>query len=158
MVAETLAARFWSKVNIREGCWEWTACCDPCGYGRFGDWNNGRTVTFKASRIAYESVYGSIPTGLYGLHTCDNPPCVRPDHIYPGTQLDNMADMAVRGRTAKRGGNSQNVAKLSPGDVRAIRARYEAGGCTTRSLGREYGVSGNQISNIVRRVSWSHVA
>jgi HNH endonuclease len=89
--------RFWTKVTKTRGCWLWTACLTPCGYGMF----ETRRRTRLAHRWSYAAAYGPIPDGLYVLHHCDTPECVRPNHLYLGTQTDNMADMKRRGRSLK---------------------------------------------------------
>jgi len=89
--------RFWSKVNKTEGCWLWTASVNMNGYGKFGI--GGKRGGWKsAHRVSYELVKGDIPNGLLLRHTCDNPPCVNPDHLIPGTCKENTQDMMVRGR------------------------------------------------------------
>ncbi len=90
-----LAERFWSKVVRGEGCWIWAASVDDHGYGRFGI---GRLRIEPAHRVAWMVANGPIPDGLSVLHRCDNPPCVRPDHLFLGTQRDNMRDMIAKGR------------------------------------------------------------
>ncbi len=89
---------FWSKVDIAEDdqCWLWAAATHERGYGLVG-WN-GRT--WRANRVAWTLVHGPIPAGLYVLHKCNNPPCCNPfspDHLYLGTQLDNMRDRKEAG-------------------------------------------------------------
>jgi len=71
-------------------CWEWEGSRFPSGYGRL--------KRMRAHRAVWEAVYGPIPAGLCVLHRCDNPPCVRPDHLRLGTQADNMRDRASKGR------------------------------------------------------------
>ncbi len=82
--------RFWAKVHRTEKCWEWQGTRNTRGYGIFG--NRG------AHRVAYEFFYGLIPDGLVICHKCDNPPCVRPDHLFAGTRGDNFEDMIRKGR------------------------------------------------------------
>lgn len=91
--------RFWSKVQKGEGCWEWQGRRFPFGYGAFyleGQWNG-------AHRASWRVHFGEIPDGLWVLHRCDNPPCVRPDHLFLGTHLDNVRDMCRKGRKRPRG-------------------------------------------------------
>jgi hypothetical protein len=92
-----LLSRFWSKVKLGEPdeCWEWTAGHDGRGYGQF--WANGRTR--RAPQVAWE-IYNltEFPKGKGACHTCDNPPCVNPSHIWPGTQKENSHDCVRKGR------------------------------------------------------------
>lgn len=91
---ELLAARFWSRVRITDGCWEWTANHLPAGYGLVKA--EGRS--HLAHRVSWELAHGPIPAGMLVLHRCDNPACVRPDHLWLGTQKQNIADMLTKGR------------------------------------------------------------
>jgi hypothetical protein len=85
-----LIERFWSKVDKTENCWEWTGALTPNGYGRLA--HEG------AHRVAYRLTYGDFDQGLFVCHRCDNPKCVRPDHLFLGTQFDNMRDCSTKGR------------------------------------------------------------
>lgn len=97
---EQTAARFWSKVRKGDGCWEWQAKRFDNGYGSFAV---SRNKNQGAHRVAWELTNGPIPAGMSVLHHCDNRPCVRPDHLFLGTQLDNMRDMLAKGRQRWRG-------------------------------------------------------
>lgn len=90
--------RFWSKVNKTGGCWIWTGALNQKGYGRFAV---GRK-SMPAHKVAWELVNGAWPVGKIGRHVCDNPSCVNPNHIIPGTIAENAADAVRRGRTAKK--------------------------------------------------------
>lgn len=88
--------RFWQYVQKGPGCWLWTGTRTTRGYGMFSlDGHRKR----PAHRYSLELALGEkLPTHIYACHHCDNPPCVRPDHLYAGTQADNMADAKARGR------------------------------------------------------------
>lgn len=87
---------FWEKVKQGDGCWEWQGNCDLSGYGYHILKRGGRPI--KCHRIAFALANGPIPPGLFVRHTCDNPPCVRPDHLLLGTAADNTQDAMARRR------------------------------------------------------------
>ena len=95
---KTLKARFWEKVDKTDDCWVWISSKISSkpnrGYGRI--WVNGKPEL--AHRISWEIANGPIPKGMQVLHRCDNPSCVRPDHLFLGTQRDNMQDSIEKGR------------------------------------------------------------
>lgn len=145
---------FWDRLDRTSDCWVWTGDLDPNGYGRVR-WQRKH---IRAHRLAWAWTNGPIPAGLFVLHRCDNPPCVRPDHLFVGTNADNMRDMVAKGRfgdRALRGSTSPN-AKLTEALVAELRARRAAGE-SLPSLARLTGVSAAAISNAVRGVTWAHV-
>lgn len=92
-----LADRFWEKVHKTESCWLWTASVkDGFPYGQIG--HPGTRTPRRAHRVSWELHNGPIPAGLFVLHKCDNPRCVRPDHLFLGTQSDNLKDAYSKGR------------------------------------------------------------
>lgn len=104
----TLEQRFWKKVDKTDTCWEWIGAIAGRRYGCFWD---GRRLVY-AHRVAYEIAYGPIPDGLDVLHHCDNPRCVRHDHLFLGTHQDNMDDMMIKGR-GNRIGNKKRAMRVS---------------------------------------------
>jgi HNH endonuclease len=90
--------RFWNKVVKLTGdnCWVWNSETDANGYGFF--WIEVLRRPVRATRLAYTLAVGPVPDGLCVCHTCDNPICVRPDHLWLGTQADNLRDMVRKGR------------------------------------------------------------
>jgi hypothetical protein len=91
---KTVAERFWELVQKSEGCWVWQGNIDDDGYGRFGS----KGTVKQAHRVSWEIINGPIPEDVCVLHKCDNPPCVRPDHLFLGDRGDNAKDMASKGR------------------------------------------------------------
>ena len=89
------------KTLIGEGCWEYGGKIRTDGYGSVYIHNGTRAgTTALAHRVVYEGMVGPIPEGMFLCHHCDNPKCVRPDHIFVGTDADNKADMYAKGRQA----------------------------------------------------------
>lgn len=141
-----LEARFWAKVEKTDGCWNWTA-------SRSGPMRYGRMVvdghTEAAHRIAWTLANGPIPDGLRVLHECDNPACVRVEHLRLGTQSQNMRGAVQRQRLAQ--------SKLTDELVLEMRRRHAAGEVSIHQLAREHGMSWKTISEAIRGISWKHV-
>lgn len=131
-------ANFWEKVNKTEGCWEWTGSKNKKGYGSFGV--DGKTQ--KAHRVSWMLTFGELPEDDV-LHTCDNPSCVRPDHLFVGTNQDNMRDMADKGRAFMKKGELHLNAKLTDAQVEALRQEGKTG--TYMSMGAKLGVSDTHV-------------
>lgn len=132
-------------------CDEWSGGTDSKGYGKRA-WN-GKTAA--SHRVAWEISNGLIPDGLCVLHKCDNPLCVRVDHLFLGTQSDNMRDMVSKGRNHGKAprGETHPGAKLTAAVVAEIRRRV-AEGETQASMTRAFGVSKQTISGVVLGKSW----
>lgn len=153
----SLADRFWSKVSVDDGgCWEWQGSRDHFGYGVLSGSRIQSSV--KAHRVSWELHNERIPDGQWVLHHCDNPPCVRPDHLYVGTATDNARDRASRqrGRENQQSGRANPNAKVTEDDVRAIIAELGRG-VTQMEIARRFGIKQPQVSRIARRVTWRHL-
>lgn len=158
-------ARFWGHVDKSTECWTWTASRDRYGVFAVG----GKRV--KAHRFSWELASGrSVPEGMSVLHRCDNPPCVNPDHLFLGTQADNVRDCARKGRLVpptcppgKKARGDQNGVRKHPEVVRgenngnsklsdAQRVEISRRVVSTRAavLANEYGVSVSTIFRAVR--------
>ena len=158
-----IAIPFWDHVAKGDGCWEWTGS-RRAGYGRAIV--NQKSV--RAHRRAWVLTNGPIPDGLFVLHKCDNPPCVRPDHLFLGTQLDNRRDAVAKGRQASganhashlhpelRQGTNNGNAKLTEEIVREIRLMEMMRGDLSR-MARRYSVSKTVIWKAYRGKSWRHI-
>ena len=139
---------FWARVRKTDDCWIWQGGIDSDGdYGYF-DLNKKRT---RAHRFAYQLTHGSIPEEREVCHTCDNPRCVRPDHLFLGTTQDNRDDCAAKGRLAFKVGSRivYSGKKISDKQVVEILMRARAGGITQQELAEEYGVSRPFVSEII---------
>jgi hypothetical protein len=146
------AARRLATHTIKsEGCWEWTGARTH-GYGRIG--YEGRVIL--THRLAYDLAYGSVPSDVDVLHHCDNPACVRPDHLFLGTAKDNAQDMMAKGRGGYRTwrGEENGHAKLTRIQVASIRAEYATGKVSQRNLARQYGMAQTTIGAILRGKTW----
>lgn len=145
------------RVDPASGCWEWQRYRDPLGYGRIS--TGGRHC--PAHRVSYQVFVGPIPELFDGrrvivCHTCDNPPCVNPDHLWLGGDAENTGDRDRKGRQVALPGESHGNAVLTEADVRQIRAEAAAG-ATFTALGERFGVTRQNISLIVKRRAWTHV-
>lgn len=140
--------RFWSKVDDSGDCWMWTAATRRTGYGAIKI--DGKV--FDAHRVSYELTYGLIPNGMRVLHKCDHRLCVRPEHLFLGTQRDNVLDAINKGRH-----HFIDPPILTVETVREARRLHEQGKSYS-SLGRRYGVDRMTIRSAVQRRSWKTVA
>lgn len=148
--------RFFDKVAVgaHDECWEWGASLHKDGYGRVG---LGGDVLL-AHRVSY-AIEHEDPDGDLVLHTCDNPPCVNPAHLYLGDQSDNNRDAWDRGRRtmSDQTGSNNHATKLDEETVREIKSRYESEDISQAKIGEEYGVSQSTVSLIVLGETWGHV-
>ena len=169
---KTLKERFWEKVAKNGSipahkpylgrCWPWTASTNKKGYGHIKEGSPSQR-TLNSHRVSYELEYGAIPTGdgYHGtcvLHSCDNPSCCNPSHLFLGTNQDNVNDMVKKGRTGGGAPSKEKNgrAKLTKSQIGEIRRDYVRGSRThdLRALGRKYGVHNTTIGRIVRKEIW----
>ena len=147
-----VSERFLEKIDFSGKCWCWTGATQRYGYGAITNGNKLQTAT----RYAYHLLVGKIPKGLFVLHHCDNPPCVRPSHLFLGTQKDNIDDAKSKGRIPV--GENRSSSKLTENEVREIRRRYAAGNVSIYLLGQRFGCTGKNIWLIVTRKTWKSVS
>jgi hypothetical protein len=156
------AENFWSKVDRKQPdeCWIWQGYVAPSGYGVFA-YAKGKAG--KAHRIAYVLTHGPVPAELKVCHTCDVRACCNPGHLWIGTDADNAADRAAKGRTVHQfgagyagprpHGESHGSAKLTEEIARQILSRTDKGA----DLAREFGVSQTCISRLRTGRTWPHL-
>jgi hypothetical protein len=130
------------------GCWQWTGYRSQAGYGVI----HRRGRSFLTHRLAYEAAHGAIPQDAQVLHKCDNPRCVRPDHLEVGSVRKNIRD-AVRRGLIKVGEQSPS-SKLSAQEVSEIRMTYATGGVSLRALAAKFGVNHKTIHKIISGRTW----
>lgn len=176
-------ANFWKKVSKTEGCWNWTGCkVVHGGYGQISR-NNKMMLAHRAS---YEIHFGKIPDGMDVLHTCDNPACVNPSHLWYGTHTDNMRDKVRKGRcNAPRGDNHPSrlhPERLARGDRSGARLhpervprgtrngnailndesvltirRMRENGATYLEIGNLFGIGKSHIHQVISKKIWAHI-
>lgn len=155
---EVFGRVFWTHVRADpSGCWEWAGCIDHRGYGELRRAGRGH----RAHRVAWELVNGPIPPDLEVCHRCDNPPCVRPDHMFLGTHRENMRDAAAKGRMVvrpenRRRGEAHGMAKLTEAKVLEMR-RLRSEGVSCRLLAVQFGVHLRTAYYVTDRRTWTHL-
>lgn len=149
--------RFLQRVQVGNKCWLWSGAQMSSGYGTLRDENQKME---GAHRLVWRMTYGEIPNGLQVLHHCDVKLCVRPSHLFVGTQMDNVADAYAKGRYDTRKfarnqqGEANNYAKLNARQVSEIRESYK-NGVRVPELVIKYGVTRSSIYYILARKTWS---
>lgn len=166
-------------------CWVWLGSKDSDGYGVLSTRVNGRKG-IRAHRIGFFLAYGEISKPCI-CHKCDNPPCVNPEHLFEGSHKENKKDCLIKGRANSPSGNDHwsrrnphlvkrgathyktgssranergienSQSKLNDQKVREIRARHIPRRISQSMLAKEYGVTQSVISDVIRRISWTHV-
>lgn len=148
-----IATRLWTNLDrgtSPDSCWRWCGYHDKGGYGKIQ--LDGKP--YRVHRLSWELTYGAIPSGIFVCHHCDVRDCVRPAHLFLGSQADNIADRDRKQRQPH--GERQGSAKLTVEDVRVLRQEREAG-VTLRVLAQRFGVSTSLVSVIARRTIWKHI-
>lgn len=146
----TMEKRFWSKVSLGDECWEWTGSTMPCGYGQISN-RPGRPLL--AHRVSWMMSHGEIADGLFVCHQCDNRKCVRPDHLFIGTNRDNVDDMMRKGRTQNRRHEENSVAFVGYETAHEIRTAALLG-VRTKDIAHATGIHRNTIHAVIRGRTW----
>lgn len=136
--------------KMPSGCWEWSGYRNYDGYGKYRQ--------KSAHRVSFERFKGPIPEGMHVCHSCDNPPCVNPDHLWLGTREDNMRDRDQKNRinrwNGRRRGAANPCAKLTAEQVEEIRSLR--GQATQAEIGKRFGVCRNTIYHIYAGRCWAN--
>ncbi len=151
--------RFWARVDMTGECWLWLGGADRRGYGRT-TWPGKRHV--RATHLVWFFTYGVWPTD-WVLHHCDNPPCVRPEHLFEGTAADNVHDCIAKGRrnyfydrpNAPRG-KRHRWTRIPETTIETLRALHATGHYTYRELGRRFEIAETHVAHIIQRKARVH--
>jgi hypothetical protein len=166
-VIRGFSARFWSKVDIKDdvSCWNWMGGLKDTGYGNF--WYNGKVK--RSHIVSWILTYGNIPytenekfcSRLCVLHKCDNRKCCNPNHLFLGTQAENMDDMRRKGRAMStqlaskiRRGEGNWAHKITWEQSDEIRVLYKSGNYKKTELARMFSICKQQIAEIINNESW----
>jgi hypothetical protein len=154
---QTTNERFWAKVDKTQDCWLWIGAQMQLrnGYGNYGIFLLTLEPIRKvlAHRAIWELTYEPIPEGLFVCHSCDNPPCVRPSHLFLGTAADNNSDAIQKGRWSC--GEQAGKAKLTEGQVLEIRDLSSS--LSNRAIAKQFGIGHSQVQRIAVGQTWRHL-
>lgn len=147
---QRLRSRGWTVVDrvgyVDGPCWEWNGNINPQGYGTV----RTRGKTMGAHRVAYETWVGPIPDGMFACHRCDNPPCMNPAHIFPGTPQDNVTDMWDKGRAPTYDWDGPKLTRRDAEEIRRLRAA----GISRMKVAAQYGLTLSYVSEITGGKVW----
>jgi hypothetical protein len=158
-MASDWTVRFWRNVSKSESCWLWTGSLDDRGYGNLGVRRPGSRITQRAHRLSWEIHHGPIAGGLSVLHKCDVRHCVNPEHLYLGTQKDNVHDSMSRGRQVlpNQVGSRHSHAKLDEDMVRHILWLDANKAMRRGEIAKMLNITASQITAICHGRAWAHV-
>lgn len=152
---------FWKNHVVTDsGCWLWNMARNHQGYGRVVVFMDGERRTRRAHRVAWELSNGAaIPPGLVVMHSCDNPPCICPDHLSVGSHKENSDDKVMKGRWRAGGspGELNGSAVLTREQVLEARRLHAAGSISYAELGRIYGVTRQGMRLAIVGRNWNHL-
>lgn len=147
--------RFWGNVEKTESCWLWKGSFVRKGYGSL--FYKGKQT--RAHRISWMIHFGNIPEGLHVCHSCDNPQCTNPDHLWIGTNYENRQDSVRKGRTngGSSPGSKHPCSKLTEDQVLQIREIRKTTDLTFKEIGNMFGIDYSTAGDICRRKTWKHI-
>lgn len=147
-ITKTFHERLWSKIQIGnpENCWEWSGARQERGHGVIKI--TGEKKNMLVHRAVFEEIHGPIPDGVLICHTCDNPPCCNPNHLFSGTQVDNMSDCSEKERIFKM--------KLTYDEVKKMKQMRMAG-MNWSAIGRAFNVHRSTAKCAVTGKTWKHI-
>ena len=140
------------EIDDKTKCWNWKSTKDKNKYGT----KKYKGKYYKTHRLFYEICNGKIPKDMCVCHRCDNPSCCNPDHLFLGTQLENIQDMINKNRQRSAIGEINKSSKLTEIEVIEIRNLY-AQGISSRQLGKKFNINKSTILHIIHRRSWKHI-
>jgi HNH endonuclease len=150
----TVKERFLSHIDKSSSCWRWKRQLDKDGYGRF--WMERKGVpAHRASWMIFKKK--EIPKGLFICHKCDNPSCVRPSHLFLGTNSDNIQDAIKKNRMKGPRGEKQHCAIFTTEEVLEIRRMSAEDKINGNRIANHYGVDRHRIYDILKRITWKHI-
>jgi hypothetical protein len=155
LILNRIEEHFWARVKKGGECWTWIGHRLPAPKD-YGVYKAPMGKLTRAHRAAWELVNGPISNGLHVLHTCDNPPCVNPAHLWLGTNQDNMVDMVAKGRANRPTGEKHTRAKLTEAAVRGIRKGNDDG-LSYSDLAAKFKIHRATIAQVVTRKTWKHI-
>ena len=149
--------RFWSYVQKGpdNSCWPWLGAKTTKGYGLF---TTGPVIRRKhqvVTRVAFKIAYGPFDERLNICHTCDNPSCVNPRHLFVGTSQDNHDDCVAKGRSLK--GERHPMRKLTESDVLKIRDLRSSSRLSFGRLAEQFGISRTTAHRVCAKIIWGHI-
>ncbi len=139
-----------ARTEAAGECREWSMARQASGYG--ATWCGGKVV--GTHRLMWQLARGPVPHGMHVLHKCDNRPCINPDHLFVGTNAENVADKMKKNRQSN--GNTMASAKLTAADVRKIRSLWRAGRHEQREIAKMFGISPTNTHVIIANKTWRH--
>jgi hypothetical protein len=152
IVMKPIADRLWAKTTVLgpNECWEWNGYRYPAGHGQIGRGRRGDGLAYTHV-VSWELMNGKVPDGLLVCHSCDNPPCINPNHLFIGTHADNTRDMVKK----RRHSYGELCAKtLNNEKVREIR-KFLASGETQQIVAQKFGVSRSLVGMIGQFKRWA---